>query len=101
MLQTYCGFNLIYTINTSDVSQSELPDNTKIGELRDLYLENFPRYTSFDNVTLRVEINSTYSPGLAAHDSLLEYRVYLTFHYALVNVRGIRVINFEWIKLTP
>ena len=91
----------LFTLNTSDSSQTELPDNTKVGELRDLFLDKFASYTTITGVILVVEINSTYSPGLAAHNATLQIAVYMMFRYAGVMVRAVAFKEFIWVKLIP
>jgi len=72
----------IYTVNTSDLFQLALPDNTKIGEIQNVHYTEFPGASTLYNVSLPIDIIPSFVPGLLTNNASLSLRISLLCSYA-------------------
>ena len=72
----------IYTVNTSDLFQLALPDNTKIGEIQNVHYTEFPGASTLYNVSLPIDIIPSFVPGLITNNASLSLRISLFCSYA-------------------
>ncbi|MBD3215487.1 MAG: hypothetical protein GF311_22950 [Candidatus Lokiarchaeota archaeon] len=72
----------IYTINTTDLTQLSLPNNTKIGESKNNFFEIFAGNNVTKNQTIIVDIFNEWVPGLILFDANLDIRFSLNTYYA-------------------
>lgn len=89
----------IFTINTSDITQLFLPNNTKVGESSEIY----PSFGGFDvapDETFTIEIYSQYVVGMLTCDAELNYDISLQLFYAGIFVDLNMSMNVSWTKLT-
>ncbi|MHA1266894.1 MAG: hypothetical protein ACTSRS_16775 [Candidatus Helarchaeota archaeon] len=89
----------IYTVNTSDVTQLMLPDNRKIGEIKNVHYPQFPAFTLIINANLTIGIIPTYVPGLITYDAVLKFQIFLSFSYAGIYVNLNTSILTTWTAL--
>lgn len=76
----------IYTMNTSDITQLFLPDNTKIGEVNNVHYPEFAASQTLHNVSLPIEIIPDYVGGLIANNASISLRISLICSYAGISV---------------
>ncbi|MGV9172076.1 MAG: hypothetical protein ACOC44_05585 [Promethearchaeia archaeon] len=76
----------IYTIETTDPTQTLLPDNTKIGEVKNASYNDFPSKETAYEEELVVQIFSDYAAGMAQYDANLSLRMHFSSTYAGINI---------------
>ncbi len=88
----------IFTISTTDPFNLSLPENVKIGEVKNAYYKEFPRFT---NTTKQITISifQIYALGLITYDADLELRVSLLSYYAGINIDLKTSIQTFWDEL--
>ena len=88
----------IFTISTTDPLNFSLPENVKIGEVKNAYYKEFPR---FANTTKQITISifQIYALGLITYDADLELRVSLLSYYAGINIDLKTSIQTFWDEL--
>ncbi|MHA1269265.1 MAG: hypothetical protein ACTSPY_05705 [Candidatus Helarchaeota archaeon] len=89
----------IYTINTTDITQILLPDNVKIGEINDVYYQEFPANNIIYNESLDVDIIPQYVPGLITNNATLKLIISLRCAYAGITINLNTTVNTEWYSL--
>ncbi len=89
----------IYTVNTSDITQLVLPDNTKIGEIKNIHYEIFPGQSTTYNAQFNIDILPQYVLGLIFNDANLEIRVSLVCFYAGIDLDVNTTIQTYWTSL--
>jgi len=72
----------IYTLNTSDITQIALPNNTKIGEAKDVFYKIFRGNMISANQRIVIDIFNEYIPGLITYNADLDIRFILEIFYA-------------------
>ncbi|MFO7797166.1 MAG: hypothetical protein ACQERB_15910 [Promethearchaeati archaeon] len=72
----------IYTLNTSDATQLALPNNTKIGEAKDLFYDAFKAKLVSKDKKITIDIFNEYIPGLILYDADLDIKFSLETFYA-------------------
>ncbi|MFW9830089.1 MAG: hypothetical protein ACFFB4_03085 [Promethearchaeota archaeon] len=79
-----------------------LPEDTKIGEINNVYFSEFKALFITRNQTVLIEINPLYAPGLAITDAILEFRISFMSIYAGISIELNTSITVLWSKLfTP
>ncbi|TFG00120.1 MAG: hypothetical protein EU542_08375 [Promethearchaeota archaeon] len=89
----------IYTINTSDVTQLSLPDNTKIGEVDNMAYPMFPRGSLSIDQELIVDVFPQYVVGLITFDADLLLDVNFRCLYATMDIFVMTNVTVKWTKL--
>jgi hypothetical protein len=89
----------IYTINTSDITQITLPDNTKIGEVDNIVYPMFPRGSLSTDQELIVDIFPQYVVGLITFDADLLLDVTFSCRYATMGIFMMTNVTVKWTKL--
>jgi len=89
----------IYTINTSDITQIFLPDNTKIGEVDNMEYPMFPRGSLSTDQDLIIDIIPQYVEGLIIFDADLLLDVDFHCHYATITVFLMTNVTLKWTSL--
>ena len=89
----------IYTINTSDITQISLPDNTKIGEVENMVYPMFPRGSLSTDQELIVDIFPQYVVGLITFDADLLLDVAFSCRYATMEIFIMTNVSVKWTKL--
>ncbi|MHA1252506.1 MAG: hypothetical protein ACTSRP_21150 [Candidatus Helarchaeota archaeon] len=88
----------IFTVNTTDTTQILLPDNTKIGEIKDVYYQEFPAL-SIVNESLTTDIIPNYVPGLITNNATLMLKISLQYIYAGITI-NLNITTFTlWTSL--
>ncbi len=88
----------IFTISTMDPLNFSLPENVKIGEVKNAYYKKFPRLAIASN-KITVSIFQSYTFGLINYDADLELRVSLLSYYAGINIDLKTSIQTFWDEL--
>ena len=89
----------IYTINTSDITQISLPDNTKIGEIDNMAYPMFPRGSLSTDQDLIVDIFPQYVVGLITFDADLLLDLAFSCRYATMEIFMMTNVSIKWTKL--
>ena len=89
----------IFTINTSDPLKISLPDNTKIGEIRDLSYQAFLRGSINTNEEFLIDIFPQYVQGLITYDANLLLKLDFTCIYATINICFMTNVTLLWTNL--
>ena len=89
----------IYTLNTSDITQIALPDNTKIGEIDNMAYPMFPRGSLSTDQELNVDIFPQYVVGLITFDADLLLDVSFSCYYATMDILIMTNVSVKWTKL--
>ncbi|MHA1310883.1 MAG: hypothetical protein ACTSQO_08105 [Candidatus Helarchaeota archaeon] len=89
----------IYTVNTTDTTQLLLPDNTKIGEIKDVYYPEFPAMQVIYNQNLTIDIIPQYVPGLITNNATLRLFCSLQCSYAGIIIDLNTTIHTIWTAL--
>ena len=88
----------IFTISTTDPLNLSLPENVKIGEVKNAYYKEFPRLANTTK-QITVSIFQIYALGLITYDADLELRVSLLSYYAGININLNTSIQTFWDEL--
>jgi len=89
----------IYTINTSDITQLSLPDNTKIAEVDNMAYHMFPRGSLSIDQELIVDVFPQYVVGLINFDADLLLYVNFSCHYATMSIFIMTNVTVRWTEL--
>ena len=89
----------IYTLDTSDITQIILPDNTKIGEVDNMIYPMFPAGALSEDQELTVDIFPQYVVGLITFDATLLLDVSFSCNYATINIYMMTNATVEWTSL--
>jgi hypothetical protein len=89
----------IYTINTSDITQISLPDDTKIGEVDNIAYPMFPRGSLSTDQEVIVDIFPQYVVGLITFDADLLLDVSFSCLYATIDIFMMTNVSVKWTKL--
>ena len=89
----------IYTINTTDITQIFLPDNTKIGEVENMEYPMFARGSLSTDQDLVIDIIPQYVEGLIIFDADLLLDVNLYCHYATIEIFLMTNVTLKWTSL--
>lgn len=89
----------IYTVNTSDLFQIALPNNTKIGEIQNVHYTEFPGSSTLYNVSLPIDIIPSYVLGLIMNNASLSLRISLSCSYAGITVILHTIAYTSWSQI--
>ena len=84
----------IYTVTTDN--PSFLPENTKVGEVKNMYYPQFAALTATLDQKITVDMDPVYVPGLLTTDAILRLEISLDASYAAIFISLNTSIQTVW-----
>lgn len=89
----------IFTLKTADLTNLVLPENVKIGEIKNAYYKIFPAFMLTQNQQITVSIFQNYTFGLISYNATLEFRISLLSKYAGISINLNTSVQTQWDEL--